>query len=330
MSVRGVTNSLAIVVLLVAVVGFTYALRPTTKPTAPRTAHAHVHDPVTIEHDASGVPGLRDSRGVFVPIRPYERIVAASTISSEILQELIEPSRVAAWSLYAREHEHSGWKFSDRPTIAQVSDVEAILALRADLVLFNSHANAAAIQRLRERGVAVYDLGPMVGMQSFLKQAEEIATLVGITERYEPYAYHFRRRMTHVQCKPIDDPQHILYIAMFSNAIFGGTIGTSYHDVITSAGLIDAAAESYTGWPDFTPETLLVLDPPWIVTSEGTRATICSHGTLRGLQACRDDGAHVVELPGDILGDGGGGMLLAAELLFDAVYGPCPHRDLYP
>lgn len=330
MSLRDLFNGLSIVVLVLVVAGFTYALRPNTKPTAPRTAHAHIYDPVTIVHDANGDAGLRDSRGAFIAIRPYQRIVAASTISSEILQELVEPQRVVAWSLYAREHDHSGWKFSDRPTIAQVADVEAILALNADLVLFNGHANASAMERLRERGVEVYDLGPMVGMQSYLKQAEEIATLVGVEARYAPYAYQFRRRMTQVQCKPIEEEQSILYLALFGSSIFGGTTGSSYNDVIRAAGLRDAAEETYSGWPEFTPETLLVMDPPWILVSEGTRDTLCNHGTLRTLQACRDGAARVVELPGSVLGDGGGGMLPAAELLFDAVYGPCETRNLHP
>lgn len=329
MSRRVLLNLLAIVGLVVSVTMTTRHFRVTSTTLSPRNAYQAVREPIRRESFPDGRLGVRDARGELVEIRHYQRILAASTLSSEIIQALVEPTRVVGYSYYAFEHPHSGWKFNDRPLVDSLSNVEAILALEPDIIFFNAYVEATALARLKERGIAVFDLGPMVGMESFLKQGEEIATILQIESRYEHFRQAYRRRLRTVVCKEPEAPESIAYVGMFGPSIFGGTVGTSYHDVIHSAGLIDAAAEHYSGWPDYSPEDLLELNPDWLLTGTGTASTICNHGTLRNLRACAHGGDHVVELDAGMLGDAGGAAILAsAEQLFDAVYGPCDPSPL--
>lgn len=324
MSPRALINVLAIAVLALVATVVTHALRVSSETFVPRNAYEALREPIQKETLPDGRMGVRDARGELIPIGDYQRVVAGSTIASEVIHELLEPQRVVAYSTYARDHAHNGWKFLDRPHIGALYNVESILELQPDLVFFNGSTDTTSIARLTERGIQVFDLGPMIGMESFLKQAEEITTVLNVADRYPAYASAYRRRLQTVTCKEVPEPQTIAYIGMFGPSLFGGTVGTSYHDVILAAGMRDAAAEHYRGWPDYSPEDLLELDPPWMFTGTGGRGTICSHSALRNLTACREGGEAVVELPVDLLGDGGGDAILrSSELLFDAVYGPC-------
>lgn len=323
MNRRSLLNIATIPLLLLALIGVTRFLRAKPPSYEPRNAFEAIYEPIERGITDDGRPAIRDARGKLVPIQRYQRIAAASTISAEVVRELIEEDRIVAYSQFAADHDHNGWKFQHKPGIATIQDIEDILALSPDIFFYNLEANATAIARLEERGVEVFDLGPMLGVPSFLKQAEEIMAVLDESERFEPYRYRFLRQLDTVQCRPIERPEQIMYVGMFGPSLFGGTKNTSYNDVIRRAGLIDIAEAQYSGWPEYTPESLLAIDPPWILTSTGMRNNLCSHGALRLLQACADNGKRIVELPDSLIGDAGSAVLTAASLLFDAVYGPC-------
>lgn len=323
MSRRGASNILALCALALLVSVVTRALRTSTSQQGARDIFAEVRAPIDRVTLADGREGLVDVRGRVVPIAPYTRIITASTLSSEFAHALIEPTRIVGYSAYAADHPHAGWRYAGKAHIARVEDIEDILTLQPDLFVYHADASASAIARLQERGVQVFDLGPMLGVESYLKQAQQLLTLVGNAERFAPFAYDFERRRQTLQCRTMEPPVEALYVGMYGASLFGGTRGTAYHDVLRMAGLVDVAALAYEGWPEYAPEDLLALDPAWIVAPAGTRDVLCSHGALRTLDACADGGARVIELPGALVGDAGSAMLRAASMLHDAVYGPC-------
>jgi ABC-type Fe3+-hydroxamate transport system substrate-binding protein len=101
--------------------------------------------------------------------------------------------------------------------------------------------------------------------------------------------------------------------------MYGGTRGSSFHDVLSYAGLVDVAAKDFQGWPTISPEVLLTLDPELIVTHTGMRAAFCDRTDLGQLKACGPGGS-VIELDAARLNDAGLGMLETAELLHRAAY----------
>lgn len=123
---------------------------------------------------------------------------------------------------------------------------------------------------------------------------------------------------------PRERRRRALYVSAYANQLLGGAAGTSYHDVLVHAGLIDAADGKYSGWPHYDPEQLIALDPELIVANEGTTKSLCLVGGLERLRACHNDGAGVISMPADLLGDPGPRMLEAAEALRALVYG-APH-----
>jgi hypothetical protein len=112
-----------------------------------------------------------------------------------------------------------------------------------------------------------------------------------------------------------------VYVSAYGGQLFGGTVPSSYHDVLTAAGLLDIAAARFRDYPHYDPEQLLDLDPELIVTQPASVALICRVSGLGRLRACQDDGAGIIGLDDAVLGDPGLGMLEAAEALRDHAYG---------
>jgi iron complex transport system substrate-binding protein len=119
---------------------------------------------------------------------------------------------------------------------------------------------------------------------------------------------------------PRAERKRALYLAIYAGKLYGGTRGTSYHDVLTAAGLMDIAAERYSGWPQYDPEQLLQLDPPLIVTETGMGSQLCNDVWLRRLSVCTGSRSQLVEISNSLIGDPGLRMLDAAEALHDRVY----------
>jgi iron complex transport system substrate-binding protein len=267
---------------------------------------------------AEAAGGLRDASGHFVPFKPYRRIVAASTVADTLLRELAEPERVAAYTHYGASRSLYGYQLSGKPAPQRV---EEMIALQPDLVLINAHGRPDLIARLRDAGIEVFDLGQMAGLSTLLPNIVTVAQLLGRPEHGALLARRFERRMHDIARHiPVQDRPAGMYLSCPGGVLLGGTLGSSYHDVLEAAGVRDVAAERYVGWPKYGSEQLLALDPEVIVTQQGMTGPLCRHPGLDRLRACGPDG-RIVEIDGALLGDPSLHMLEAAETLFEAVHG---------
>jgi ABC-type Fe3+-hydroxamate transport system substrate-binding protein len=117
-----------------------------------------------------------------------------------------------------------------------------------------------------------------------------------------------------------DQPRRsAIYVSVYGDRLFGGTTGTNYHDVLTSAGLNDVAAARFRDWPQYGAEDLLGLNPDLFVTKPGMRRLLCAQPGLDHLRACQSAGGFI-ELPGTLLDDPGPELLDASEAVFAAAY----------
>lgn len=326
MTQRGLLNILALFFLCAAVYAVTSSLRKQT--VTPGTARAHHADPeaIPIEKMPDGKPAVRDARGALVPIDSYKRIIAGSITSTEVIAELIEDERIIAFSDYANPG--GAWKYAHKTRVEHVGDVERILTLEPDIVFYNGPLPAEPLARFRENGVQTFDLGAMRGLDSYLEEAHTILTVLNEAERFKDYYYRVSRRAQSVQCHDIESPQEAMYVGIIASTLFGGTTGTSYGDVLRLAGLKDAAADTFDGWPQYSTEDILAINPAWIITPSDGGKKLCEYGSLSNLQACANGRERIIEVPGDLLGGAGTSIITAASMAFDQVYGPCTLPDL--
>lgn len=295
--------------LVAALVGGT-SVATVTRPRRDRTTEARAR-----------AARCEDATGRSVRCGGYLRVASGSLLTDQLLDELVPRERIVAFSIHGdttlRAH-----RYRDRPHLDPNGDLERLLALRPDLLLVNHFLDPGKRRRLEDAGVTVFDLGPMRGVDTFLPNLALAGRLLGEQERAAHAERAFRRRLAAVAS---DVPQEHrptgAYLATYGTQIYGGTRGTSFHDVLEAAGLRDVEAVAHEGWPELTSEVILGLDPDVVVTTRGRRTLLCEHPGLSALRACRTPGA-VVELPQGIADDPGFGMLDAAELLRDAVHGP--------
>lgn len=262
---------------------------------------------------------VRDAMGRDVPIRAYRRIASASVLADGLLVELAEPERIVAFSQRGMTQHPERHRFGGRMAISGLADLERLIAERVDLLLVN-HGAASEVERARGAGIAVFDLGEMRGMATLEGNVRSLARLLGDANRGERLWARFVRRMRAVASDiPAHERKRAIYLALYAGKVFGGTRGTSYHDVLEAAGLTDIAADSFRDWPQYDPEQLLALDPPWVVTDQGMARELCANRWLAAMAACREP-SRVIELPSALIGDPGLAMLDAAERLRDAAY----------
>ncbi len=268
-----------------------------------------------------GGRALPDARGVLVPARDYRRIASLSLASDLLLVELLPHGRHVAASAFS--FGRANWRLEGLPRLDGLKDVERLIALKPDLVVATVFAGEEAqAARLREAGIMVWDLGPMRGRATLERTAIEVSALLNNEDLGRRWAASFARRLDAVASAlpATAKRKRAVWLMPIMDKLYGGTKGTSYHDVLTSAGLIDAAAERYRDWPDYAPEHLIAMDPDVLIVASDKAAVLRRMPGLAGLRAVRDpDG--IIEIPSDLADVPGPPMLEAAEELFARAYG---------
>jgi len=276
--------------------------------------------------------GLRDAGGAVVALRDFRRIGSGSLVTDGILAALCEPDRIVAYSSNARDATSPlSFRFAGKPTLPFDLAVETLMTHKLDLFVFNGVAQAAKMEQLRRSGITVFDLGEMRGLSTLLPNIRSVGELLGVAQRAEQFALAFERRIRSVGSHvPLGQRRRAIYVGLHGDKLFGGGRDTSYDDVLRHAGLINAAAAQYQGWPRYTSEQVLALDPDVIVTQRGMARQLCGTYGLGGLKACGRDGL-TVELPAALLVDPGVAMLEATEAVHNAVFGGASaHRGAAP
>ncbi len=267
-----------------------------------------------------GASTVADATGARVPVRNYQRIASASTIADQVLAQIVDPRRLLAVSGHTIRTQDSP-VYADKVGVEHARDIETLIELRPDIVFINNFVDRRHVERLKDAGLNVFDLGAMRGLLTLPANIRAVARVVGAPERGDALATKLLRDLEAVSDDiPIATRRRGLYVGIHGDRLYGGAAETSFHDVLVAGGLVDVASRAgYTGWPAFTNEQLLALDPPWIITNPGTEEALCSHPGLESLQACRL--GHVKSVDTDLLTDPGLGMVDAARAVRVAVYG---------
>jgi iron complex transport system substrate-binding protein len=263
---------------------------------------------------------VTDATGAQIAVREYTRIVSTSTIADQVLVRIVDPSRLLAVSSHTLRTQTSS-AYRDKLGVERARDIETIIELRPDIVFINNFVDRRHVERFKDAGLNVFDLGEMRGLQTLPGNIRQLGALVGVPGRGEALAREVVTAMSAVAADiPETERRRGLYVGIHGDRLYGGTAGTSFHDVLAAGGLVDIAAEAgFHSWPAYTNEQLLSLDPPWVITNPGTEEALCRHPGFEALRACRLGQVRSVRT--DLLTDPGLGMVDAARAVRRAVYG---------
>lgn len=304
--------------LILAGVALAALLRPDARASAPAPRARTELVKVDL---GGGKQALLDAGRYPVPLRKYQHIAAGSTIADDLLLALAEPERIAVLSRYGREHAPDLHRYGQRPSFGGATDLELLTKQGVDLLILNHLGAPSELARARELGIEVFNLGEMRGLSTLLPNIQAVALLLGDPARGERLADKLTRRLRAVAADLAPRAKkRALYVSAYAGQLFGGGRRTSFHDVLSAAGLIDVAAEKFDDFPHYDPEQLLLMQPEIVVTQNSSVAMICRVAGLANLPACAEGGRGVIGMDDALLGDPGLGMLDAAEVLHDKVY----------
>ena len=193
-----------------------------------------------------------------------ERIVTLNPSAAQTMWEIGARNEVVGVSQYASYLEGADGK-------ANVSgpsgpSVEAVLATDPDLVLVPSSSYGAAEERteqLRAQGVPVFVFGQGTSLEFVANKTELTGRLTGNCEAGTERAAEMRQSITLME-QALDGEERPIGL----NVFFGYTSGanTFIGDVMETGGLRNGAAEAdITGFQVLNDETVVDLDPQWIV-----------------------------------------------------------------
>jgi iron complex transport system substrate-binding protein len=264
---------------------------------------------------------LVDAGGQRVRARPFRRVLSASTASDLLLLELISPDRIVGFTQYGALNSYAAYKLAGKPTVSSIEDLERVLSLKPDLVLVSTPGSLSRVARLREAGIEVFDLGPQRGVSTFVENARDISLLLDAGARGEELASDVVSRLERLRDSvPAANRKSAAYVALYGGKLLSAGAGTSYHDLLSYAGLDDSVARERNGYPELNVEELLRLDPEVVVGPPSTRAGLCRLQGLARLRVCRSRHA-IVSIDDALLGETGLGMALAAERIHAGAYG---------
>lgn len=249
---------------------------------------------------------VRDALGTALECRAYQRVVSLSILSDALLVELLEPERLIAGCAWSQGAE--AFKLGARPRLRSVDELEAILALKPDLVIVSTSA-IAPLTRLRAAGIAVYEMGDLTGWTQCAQTITAFGRLLRVEERARRLLTRSEARLAAVAAHPPPSRPRALWVSVIGDRLYGGTVGTSYHDLLVRAGCIDAAAGRYRAWPEYSLEDLLTLDAELLVTAAGQAELLRRRAGGDRLRS------RIIELPEAVAGDPGLGLIEAVELL---------------
>ena len=123
---------------------------------------------------------VADARGNATPSRSYHRIVLCT--GAALIQQMLSVEKIAAIDRGTAQNPAASWAFLDTPRVPSVTDVDAILALRPDLVIAHliSDAEHNAATRLMAEGCQVFDPGEVTDIPSLVKCCHDLGELLQV------------------------------------------------------------------------------------------------------------------------------------------------------
>jgi len=259
------------------------------------------------------------------------RIVPASATAVDLVAALVSPERVAALPVQALEYsgvERRLEGFAHAPRF-EAYLAERLLALEPDLVVVDPWQSADTSAVLARAGLAVIELPVIQDLSGALVAIELVARALGEERRGADLIAELERRVAALRASA--GRRRGLRALSYSNfGAAGWTAGsaTTVHEVLTLAGLTDAAAEAgREGHVEISFEELLALDPDLILVSRplqmvagpagdrggASEALLRSEASLASLRAVRED--RIVALPAWLYATGSHELVSAAEVL---------------
>lgn len=165
-------------------------------------------------------------------------------------------------------------------------NVEAVLALRPDLVVADPSMSGATIGKLRELGLKVLSL-KSDNLQEMLTSLRTLGKAGGSEAKAETLASSLEARINKVKelaAKATTRP--LVFVEIWNEPLMTAGKGTYVDELITIAGGRNVAGE-VSGWPVFSLETVIKADPYLVILTNFNKTEFLGRKAWSGVSAVK-------------------------------------------
>ena len=214
----------------------------------------------------SGGYTVRDCRGaeLQLPGKP-QRIASLSVSADEMLLGLVGVERLQAVSAWSGDPSVSciAEQVKQIPQRLRGGNAEAILALKADLVVVPDYTREEVVKTLREAGCLVYVCKTPHRLEEVKSTLRELGKLVQEEQQAENMVRELEQRLQKItrQVAAIPQEQRLEVLLLQENGSYYAP-DSSFREVCELAGLQDAAQKLHYSYPCIlSQEEIVLLNP---------------------------------------------------------------------
>ena len=204
---------------------------------------------------------------------PPQRIVALSLGHDEMLLALIDRSRFAGVGRFTADPAYSNVADQVAGMATVQSGVEAVLAMRPDLVVASRYTTADLVDLIEEAGVPVVRAELENSAAGNIPNILLLGYLLGAEDRALELVAEIERRLALIaeRTPPPGDPSRpaVLAIARFAETTSAAGAGSTEGGIIEAAGGVNAAArDGISGHRAVSAESIAAMNPDVILITQ--------------------------------------------------------------
>lgn len=232
------------------------------------------------------------------PTAAPNRIVSMSLASDEILLDLMPAcggiGRIVALSKMVDDPKSSNVIERARLIPGRVhSDIENIIKYKPDLVIAASFNRQEVLEGLKNRAIKTFTLNEFSTVEDIAGNILKIGTITGCKVPSEKLREALLRRVSSASQQSKTQSRKPTILNYSSELTIMGK-NTLFNDIVFKAGGLNAAAlQGLQAWPKIEAETLLKMNPDYLVVFEdenpSLKKSIKSHHIWKRLKAVEND-----------------------------------------
>jgi len=208
---------------------------------------------------------IKDATGVEMTVeKKPEAIVSMILGTDEILVSLTDKSKIKALS----------GKIAEKKGISNITDIakdymkvesniETVISLKPDIVFAADYMRQDAIKQLRDAGIVVFCTKTPTNIEEQKEVILEVANIIGENEKGRQIVEDMDKKLKEIEdkVKTLKDEEKLTALSYNS---YGSTYskGTTFDDIITKAGLINAAAKAgLDAYAQISKEKIIEINP---------------------------------------------------------------------
>lgn len=197
-----------------------------------------------------------------------QHIVSLTLGSDEILFGLVDKSRILALTKYADDAGISNVSAEAAGVTgrATMDKLESVIAMKPDLVIMDTWADAKYVKQLRDAGINVYVFKTPSNIDEQKNTISEIANITGADAKGQEMLDWMDAKLKEVEDKLSQlKPEQKLTVMDYGEMGSSGK-GTNFDDIVTRAGLINVVSKAgMEGWPVISKEKIIEFNPDIII-----------------------------------------------------------------